>query len=581
MELSEHIQGRILSAPVFIRQIEEKILAGEYLFEDAPCICGSSNEIELSRSDRDQLGHRLVICAECALVRANPRMTADSFRRYYNAEYLDLNVGRDIIPDHDTKVYMTIDEPESGFKAQYNSGKSLINWLDENDIALPKVVVEIGSRWGGLLQAFKDEGSEQIWGVDFGDVAAQPSYWAYQNVDELVTLRVQADLIVMQGTLDHLSDLGELKKIKSLLKPDGLLYVQTPGFFSKDPNVFVCMGRNYHFCHSTLAYVMSQFDFEEFYADEEIRSLWRHRGYEDVFTSPWKPVEWVQHSLDYLFKKDGEERKSPPFRGQCKFSRKLLYSNARKNLSQGIPDLRELTGKDFGQVVIVAGGPSVDGQVDNIKWLKGCGYPVIAIARMYPWCLDHDIIPDYCISLDCSSEQESCFTRLNTKTKFLLASFSRPSIVKRTEAYNRYIFDTQDTRKLKEIRREQGYDVCTIVNAGGSVAINALSLAMNLGYSELHVFGLDLMVQKQEQTHATGITGKSVEFDFCTVTVKGEEVLTTPSFLDFTEQTLDFISCGHDAGLLKSIKFYGESFINKVWDGQWHEEEGTDVAVKS
>jgi hypothetical protein len=63
--------------------------------------------------------------------------------------------------------------------------------------------------------------------------------------------------------------------------------------------------------------------------------------------------------------------------------------------------------------------------------------------------------------------------------------------------------------------------------------------------------------------------------------VKGEEILTTPSFLDFTEQTLDFISCGHDAGLLKSIKFYGESFINKVWDGQWHEEEGTDVAVKS
>ena len=581
MLFSEEMQGRLLAAPVSVHSIEEKILSGEYSFEEAPCVCGSSEEIELSRVDRDQLPHRLVICKDCALIRANPRLTAVSQLSYYNAEYRDLNVGRLLVPDHTAKRYLAVDDPDTGFKAQYDSGLSTLQWLDECDLPTPRNVIEIGSRWGGLLAAFKNAGSRVV-GVEannhFCTNGKNQPCWVYKSIDALIEGGAQpADLIVMQESLDHFTDLRELTKIKSLLKPDGLLYIQTPGFFSKDPNKLTRLGRNYHFCQNTLSYTLSQFDFEEVYVDEEVRSLWRHRGYEALVVFPRKPTEWIEYSLDYLFKKDDEPRKIPPFPGQCKYSKKLLHSNMRENLSHGIPDIEAISGKKSGSLIIVAGGPSVSGQLPYIEALKRSGIPVLAISRMYPWLLERGVVPDYCLTLDCHEEQEKGFDRLDPHTTFLIASSTNTKIVKKLAGYNSYIFDTQDNRKYKQIRVSKGYTVATVINAGGSVAINAISVAMNLGYSELEVFGLDLMVQKKEQTHVEGISGKSVEFDFITVTVNGEDILTTPSFLDFAGQTLDIISAGHDAGYLKSVTFWGESLINKMWDGEWHEEEGTDA----
>jgi hypothetical protein len=56
-------------------------------------------------------------------------------------------------------------------------------------------------------------------------------------------------------------------------------------------------------------------------------------------------------------------------------------------------------------------------------------------------------------------------------------------------------------------------------------------------------------------------------------------VLTTPSFTEFARQALDVFGAGHMLGMLKTVKFYGESIITKMWDCQWHEEdEGVEVA---
>jgi hypothetical protein len=307
--------------------------------------------------------------------------------------------------------------------------------------------------------------------------------------------------------------------------------------------------------------------------DEDIKSLWQWAG----DTSEWqpeKPQEWVEHITDMIFHR--ETRKAPRFRGVCKFTPKLLYSNVKENLAAKIPDIYELSGKSSGDVIILGGGPSVDSQVWRIRELQAKGYPLIAIARMYPWCGAHGIKPDYVVSLDCSEEQEKSFTCLQDGVKYLLASVTRPSLIQMLKDGECYIFDAKENDKMRTFRAQNGYTVATVINAGGSVTISSLSVAMNLGFTDFHVFGLDLMVSDRNQTHAKGIAGESITFDYAEVEINGESILTTPSFLEFAQQTLDLADAGYVDGLLKSIKFYGESLMNRLWDCQWHVENSSE-----
>jgi hypothetical protein len=296
------------------------------------------------------------------------------------------------------------------------------------------------------------------------------------------------------------------------------------------------------------------------------------------------PTEWAEYIIDEAAGR--EDRRLPPFRGVCKFTKKLLYGNMDSNYHKGIPDIYEITNKSSGPIAVLGGGPSVDSQVEELRKLVAEGVPLITIARMYPWCLDHGITPTYVVSLDCSEEQEKGFERIDPDTTHFVAGVTRPEIVDNIKAAGApiYLFDARDDRKIKTMRRDAGYEVCTVINSGGTVVLTCINVALTLGFNDLHIFGFDLMFPNLERTHATGIAGQSVDQQVLQVNINGEDVLTSPSFIEFARQALDVFGAGHTLGMLYSVRFYGESIITKMWDSQWHEEEaaqgtGLDPAV--
>ena len=546
----------------------DKLLSGNYPREAVSCFCGAGEGVQIREIDRYGIPHRLVVCEECALIRATPRMTREAYCQFYNNEYRFIN-----------HCQTTKDDPESTeddiyVKIGYRKGQQLLNWLDDWDIETPKTVVDWGCHVGGMLDAFSEAGAK-TWGIEIDNEAAWTARGAghlvVSSIDELIEQGVKADLVIMQDVIEHLLDLCEVEKVSQILAPKGHLYVWTPGFFRGSPEGLFQIAHTYQFCGASLEYVMFQLGFEEVYLDEDIKSLWQHAGNKQRFLPP-KPGHWAKHITDVLFPSEEGNRSVPRFRGVCKFTPKLLYSNVRENLAEKIPDIHEISGKKSGDLIIVAGGPSIDSQVDKIKELQAKGYPLISIARMYPWCGKYGLKPDYVISLDCSEEQEKSFTDIQPGVIYLLASVTRPSIIKKLLNEKCYIFDSKDNDKMRLFRAQNGYEVATVINAGGSVAITALTAGMNLGFNDFHVFGLDLLVSDSQQTHALDIAGESIKFDFVEVEINGENILTTPSFLEFANQTLDLVAAGHNDGLLKSIKFYGNSIMNRLWDGQFHEE---------
>jgi len=565
MKAIKTMQGRLHAALAYQQQVITKLQNGTYPTEATKCFCGAEEGILIRKLDRYGIPHRLVVCEECALIRANPRMTPDAYVQYYNNEYRYTNTC--YAPDE-----LQLSDEEIYARAAGGKSQRLLAWLNDWAVDLPKVVIDWGCHTGGMLDTFKVQGCE-TWGIEIDHdaalIAQRKGHVVFPTIDALIAQGVKADFVIMQDVIEHLCDLNEVQKVSQILAPKGHLYVWTPGFFhDNNTEGLFQIAHTYQFCSRTLEYIMLHMGFAEIYIDEDIKSLWQWAG-DTPFLKPEKPQEWVEYITDTIFKR--ENRRVPRFRGVCKFTPKLLYSNVQQNLAAKIPDIYELSGKSSGDVIVLGGGPSVDGQVQQIKELQTKGYPLLVIARMYPWCALHGIAPDYIVSLDCSEEQEKSFTHLQPGVKYLLASVTRPSLIQMLAGEKCYIFDAKENDKMRMFRAQNGYEVATVINAGGSVTITSMSVAMNLGFTDFHVFGLDLMVSDKNQTHATGIAGESIAFDYAEVEIKGEQILTTPSFLEFAQQTLDLADAGHQDGLLKSIKFYGESLMNRLWDCTWHE----------
>lgn len=559
---TEYERGRALTALVYIAQVKRKISSGEYPTEEISCFCGSHDFTPLTKKDRYGIPYQAVICNECALVRANPRPTASAYAQYYNNEYRKIH-----FPQRRQEYSQGEEEDEElSLRLQRYKGQALLKELDERAYPQPKIVVDFGCFLGGMLIPFKEQGVE-VWGIEIdqcsADKARARGIAVVSTIEELIAKGVKADLVIMQDVIEHLTDLHEVTKVREILSERGLLYVWTPGFFRTDDRRWQ-LAHTYQFCAHTLEYVMGELGFQEKYLDEDITSFWEYKG-DSAYKFP-KPSEWVRYTLDEAFNR--EYRVAPPFRGVCKFKKKELYSNADINLAKGVSDLSELVNKYSGPIAIIGGGPSVDTEVENIKNLK-C--PVMAIARMYPWCMKNGIQPDFVIALDSMEEQEKGFTSLCKDTKHLVAAVARPSLFNKLQGFPLYIWASIDDPEMKGLQAKHGYERAVVINTGGSVTVACLSLAMFLGFRSLHVFGSDCMVKSVEQTHSKGIAGVNVDSDWFEADVGGEKIITSTSFLEFARQSIDIAVAGKDEGLLSDITFHGESLINKLWDGKFPE----------
>ena len=565
-----YAQGKLHASLASASRIADKIKSGDYGLEDAPCFCGGRHYVKVANADRYSIPVSIVVCQECALVRLNPRPTRETYARFYNEEYRTLNHARYL-----SDICSFEEEQEALWNRQVRKGEALTGRLIEHAIETPKVVVDYGSHLGGMLFPFKKLGAE-LWGIEIDTQAHDnararvPGLTMVSSIEELALRGVKADLVIAQDMVEHFTDLREIEKIGQIMTPQSVLFVWTPGLFRVRAAGNFQIAHTHYFCANTLHYVMNELGFVASYVDEECESFWHYRGRQDGAVSS-KPKEWVEFVMDEIAGKD--VRKLPPFSGVCKFTKKELYDNIEKNLAQKPPDLIEITGTRRGAVVIISGGPSIDGQIDEIKKAVDKGAAVIAIARMYPWCAEQGIRPDYVVSLDCSEDQEKGFAKIQPGVTYLLSNVTRPSIMEMLERERVYVFDSRDDPMCKQLRFKAGYSKCTVVNGGGSVSVLALSLAFNLGFSDLHVFGMDSMLTDAARHHSEGISGTSVELRLIPVEIDGQEYITTPQWIEFARQALDLIGAAHEEGMLSGVKFYGESLINQLWDGRFDHEE--------
>lgn len=546
----------------YVAQVIRKLDDGTYPTVPTRCFCGDDSPgTVLTERDRHTIPHRMVMCERCCLMRANPRMTEAAYRQFYDNEYRLIYDGF----EHHEKA----EDDNFLFVKQAITGQKIKDFLAGLDIK-PGSVIDIGSDKGGTLQPFK-ELDLSVHGVEWckqgRDYSLDRGIPTVTEVSDLIAQGITADLVIMQDIIEHFMDLRQVEQISKLLNPRGYLFICTPGFFAEKPAHVFQNAHTFQFIAATLEYVMNQMGYKAEFLDEQIASLWRFAGNRND-AAPL-PTAWRKFITEHF--QQLERRTLPPVRTQCMFTEKSMLTNLEANLKRRLPLLTELKDKSSGPVVVIGGGPSVDGQVDKIKSLIADGAGLVVIERMYPWCSSVGLKPDFVIAMDASDNVVDGFTHLQQGVKHLLAASLKPAVFDALKDHEVYAWtgagglhpDTQ------ELWAGNGYRHIMIVNTGGTVVLASIMISLILGFRNIHLFGFDCSVPNLTHTYATDIAGASLDRSYFEIEVEGsgETVLTCAAFLAFAQQFFLMVEMARRLGMLDSIDVYGESLVTKMWDG--------------
>ncbi len=277
------------------QQFLQKLSSGSYEMQNVRCLCGSSSEIVLALTDRFGLPVRTVICTDCGTLRTNPRLTPDSYTKFYNYEY------RSLYSD-------SFSAGERFFRAQVSYGKSIMAFISDTlPINENSVVYEIGCGSGGILLPFQQQGAKTI-GCDVGE-----DYLHYGRMRGLNLLHGdssslrnfgQANLIILNHVFEHFTEVfDELARVSDLLAENGMVYIAVPGIkwlhrsYQNDLLRYLQNAHTYHFSVTTLNYHLATAGFENVIATEQIQSVYIKKN---SSISCIKPVAECGETLNYI-----------------------------------------------------------------------------------------------------------------------------------------------------------------------------------------------------------------------------------------------------------------------------------------
>lgn len=197
-------------------------------------ICNSSDQTKLAKGDRYAMGIETCGCNQCGLIFVNPRPTAAEMKNFYETSY--------------RKFYESTEKPSEQYVLDgpfIPRAKFVVQCLLKSiDSKQPIKVLDIGCAEGTLLKTIGDAfpnatlvGTEPD--PNFADYAQQTTRAKISTGDFASFLDAKTetgfDLVTFTHVLEHILDPNDfMQQVKSVLKPDGLCYVEVPNIHSKE-----------------------------------------------------------------------------------------------------------------------------------------------------------------------------------------------------------------------------------------------------------------------------------------------------------------------------------------------------------
>lgn len=198
-------------------------------------LCGSDHyKVHLVRGDLNLFldgEFRLVQCLNCGLIYLNPRPTPDELTALYPDNYDQYNIA-------------VCDEPSLCTRLDRRYGlhkrcRAIMRYKRQGRL------LDVGCATGDFLDAMRSYPGWEVYGIELNEYASEYARTRLGLVVKTGTLdsvdfpEHWFDVVTLWNVLEHLPDpLSALKTTHRLLKPGGLLVLNTPNLDSLDARIF-------------------------------------------------------------------------------------------------------------------------------------------------------------------------------------------------------------------------------------------------------------------------------------------------------------------------------------------------------
>lgn len=258
-----------------VASISSRLIGGVEL-QKVSCPCKSIRGDQLLASvDRFGFSCNQLLCNNCGLIRISPRWPQEVYSNVYKQNYWALERGGSKIPSADR------------FALSVRRSRAAFDFIANRYDFSNKRVAEVGCSYGAALTHFKNKVS-YVCGFDYDqeviECGKKMSGVDLFNggIDEALHSGLGPfDLLLTRHVFEHMLDPFEgAKKLRSLLKPDGLLFVEVPGslnplYWLPDPMHFFQVFHAYSYCLDVLSCIMGQAGLRLIEGNEKVYSLWK------------------------------------------------------------------------------------------------------------------------------------------------------------------------------------------------------------------------------------------------------------------------------------------------------------------
>lgn len=244
------------------RTIWHKLLKTPFVRRNCP-VCGLNKEALLFVGDSHNIGLRNVICRACGHIYVNPAPSNDWLTDFYESVY--------------RLLYNSAAQPTDEYLQRHNpidTGiQACMEWLCESGNQLSKkIVLDIGCAEGAYLKEIRRLLDVNLIGFEtslpfalFAQDHLPDATIIAENFSAKKFLQYYpyADIVIAAHVLEHILDpLLFLQEIRTILHPDGILYLEVPvGDRKKVKNTFHIAHLN-HFTRSSLPWLLQRAGFE-------------------------------------------------------------------------------------------------------------------------------------------------------------------------------------------------------------------------------------------------------------------------------------------------------------------------------
>lgn len=180
-------------------------------------------------------------------------------------------------------------------------------------------------------------------------------------------------------------------------------------------------------------------------------------------------------------------------------------ANANINLRLGLPFIDKLPefGKKKGHdrpIALVGGGPSLKDHLDELRKFN----TIISCGSVHDYLISNGFKPRYATNCDPDPVCANYFTKKDPETIYMFASTSSPKLIEALNGYPVVLWHCHSEDHyphIQKIQEELKLDSYYGVGGGCTVGLRSISIAMALGYTNIHFFGFDSCMADEGNGH--------------------------------------------------------------------------------